>query len=121
MEVVGAYVLGVALPVLEVCRRKTDFSDLPAYADDFLIGALLLYAANAVVKQKRGGLVLLCVAWAILCGGIYGSFFSQLKNTTDVSGVPNGIVIAVKGIIFITAMVCLVLSVRSATRIAQTN
>lgn len=119
IEVIAAYVLGVMLPVLEVLRRRTDFSDLPAYADDFLIGTFLLYAAYSVVKRQRGGNVLLCTAWGILCGGMYSSFFSQLKVATDVSGAANNLVIAVKGIIFLIAIVCLVLSVRFAVAVKQ--
>lgn len=114
IEVITAAVLGLMLPVLEMFRRKTDFSDLPAYVDDFLIGVFLLYAAYSVFKQKRGADTLLSTAWGVLCGGMYGSFFTQLKVATDVSGIANNVVIAVKGIIFLIAILCLVLSIRFA-------
>lgn len=54
-EIAAAYVLGVALPVFEVCRRRTDFSDIPGYIDDFIIGALLLIAARATVRERPYG------------------------------------------------------------------
>jgi hypothetical protein len=65
-EVVAAYCLGVALPILEVCRRRTNFSDIPGYIDDFIIGALLLFAARAVVRQRPYGRALLIAALGIL-------------------------------------------------------
>ena len=55
-EVAAAYVLGIALPVLEAARRRTNFDDIPAYIDDFLIGAILLWGALAVSRGVlRGG------------------------------------------------------------------
>ena len=96
----------------------TNFDSVSSYVDDFIAGALLLYAARAVSRQQRSGPVLLVAAWAILCGGLYGSFFWQLERTlaTDVSGLANTTVVLVKGALFATAIVSLVLSVRSATR-----
>ena len=73
-EVGAAYAMGIGLPLLETLRRKTDFSNFHAYVDDFIAGALLLYAARAVTTGKKSGLTLLVVAWALLCGGLYGSF-----------------------------------------------
>ena len=78
-EVTSAYIMGITLPVLEVMRRRSNFDDIPAYIDDFLVGALLLYAARAVTLQKPSGPVLLVAAWAVLCGGLYGSIFGQLQ------------------------------------------
>jgi uncharacterized membrane protein YdcZ (DUF606 family) len=117
-EHAAAYVMGIALPALEVMRRRTNFDSVSSYVDDFIAGALLLYAARAVTRQQRSGPVLLVAAWAILCGGLYGSFFWQLERTiaTDVSGLANTTVVLVKGALFGTAIVSLVLSVRSASR-----
>ena len=39
-EIAAAYVLGIMLPVLEAARRRTNFENIPAYVDDFIIGAL---------------------------------------------------------------------------------
>ncbi len=117
-EHAAAYVMGIALPALEVMRRRTNVESVSSYVDDFIAGALLLYAARSVSRQQRSGPVLLVAAWAILCGGLYGSFFWQLERTlaTDVSGLANTTVVLVKGALFGTAIVSLVLSVRSATR-----
>ena len=115
-EVVAAYAMGVGLPLLEALRRKTNFDNFHSYVDDFIAGGLLLYAAHAITKGKKKGPVLLAVAWAVLCGGLYGSFFWQLGSaeTHDVGGLPNVTVVVVKGVLFAIALAGLVLSSRAA-------
>jgi hypothetical protein len=113
-EVVAAYALGIALPVLEVCRRRTNFSDIPGYVDDFIIGALLLFAARSAVRERPYGRTLLAAAWGILCGGLWASFFGQLYSAApnDISGLPNTTVVCIKLVIYCIAIIALVLSVR---------
>ena len=115
-EIVTAYIMGIALPVLEVLRRRTNFETIAGYVDDFIIGGLLLYAARAASLQRPNGRVYLVAAWAILCGGMYGSFFFQIESRAehDISGLPNTTVVIVKGVIFSIALVSLILSVRAA-------
>jgi hypothetical protein len=113
-EVVAAYCLGVALPVLEVCRRRANFSDVPGYLDDFIVGALLLFAARSAVRERPHSRALLAAAWGILCGGLWSSFFGQLYSSAhnDISGLPNSVVICVKLFVYCIAIVALVLSIR---------
>ena len=115
-ELLAAYGMGVALPVLEVLRRRTNFDTISGYVDDFIAGALLLYAARAVSRGRPRGPVLLVMAWAVLCGGLYGSFFHQLGSSAsqDVSGLANAAVVLVKGVLYAIALAGLALSVRSA-------
>src|SRR5262245_30497176 len=115
-HVTAAYALGVLMPALEIARRRTRFDNVPAYVDDLVIGALLLWGAWASSRRTYGP-SLLVAAWGILCGGMWSSFFGQLHNvaTTDVSGLANGTVVAVKGAIYAIALVGLWCSVRSAT------
>src|SRR5262245_44572368 len=114
-EVAAAYAMGIGLPLLETLRRRTNFETISGYVDDFIAGALLLYAARAVSRGRRGGPVLLVAAWAVLCGGLYGSFFGQLERAAshDVSGLPNAPVVAIKGLLFAVALVGLVRSLRA--------
>ena len=114
-EVAAAWVMGIALPTLETLRRGADFDNIPNYADDYLIGAFLLYAARAATRQRATGQVLLVATWAILCGGFYYSFFGQIHRaaTADVSGYPNALVIAVKGLLYAVAITALVKSIRA--------
>jgi hypothetical protein len=44
-----------------------------------------------------------------------GSFFGQLgREGDDISGLPNGLVVAIKGAIFAVALIALGLSIRTA-------
>lgn len=115
-EVGAAYAMGVGLPLLEALRRKTNFEQFPSYADDFVAGALLLYAARAATQRRRNGRVLLVIAWAVLCGGLYGSFFGQLWSdaTHDVGGLPNATVVLIKGFLYAVALSGLFFAYRAA-------
>ena len=117
-ETIAAFVVGIGLPLAEVARRRTDFSDLPAYVDDFLFGALLLFAAFRSRRGHPSGPALLAAAWGVFCGAMYYSFFGQLDTTgaKDISGLPNGLVIGVKAVLLIVGLVALFRSVLSARR-----
>jgi hypothetical protein len=120
-EVAAAYVLGVLLPILEVFRRRTNFEHLAAYVDDFIAGGLLLFAAVSVSRRRAYGPYVLVGAWGVLCGGFYGSFFAQLDAAAplDISGLPNTVVVVVKGLIFATAIVAFVRSIMDGARKVQ--
>jgi hypothetical protein len=115
-DLAAAYAMGVGLPLLETLRRRSDFSNLHSYIDDYIIGALLLYAARAVSTGKKSGPVLLTIAWAILSAGLYSSFFWQIasSDTHDVGGLPNMTVVVIKGALYAISLTALVLSARSA-------
>jgi len=115
-EVRAAYAMGILLPLLEVLRRRTNFEQLHSYVDDFIAGALLLYAAFAVTRGRRSGPVLLAVAWAVLCGGLYASFFWQLTSDAalDVGGLANSTVVAIKAGLYAIALTGLFLATRAA-------
>jgi hypothetical protein len=106
----------MALPLAELARRRTDLSALAGYADDFIAGGLLLWAALAVSRGRPGGPVRLVAAWGVLCGGLYGSFFGQLEGglPLDVSGLSTGTVLWAKGLLFGVALAALARSLRAA-------
>jgi hypothetical protein len=118
-ELAAAYAMGIALPLLEALRRRTNFDTISGYVDDFIAGGLLLYAARAVSRGRPSGPVLLATAWGVLCGGLYGSFFYQLESDAahDVSGLANSTIVLVKGVLYAIALAGLVLSVRSAAAV----
>ena len=109
--------MGIALPLLEVARRRTNFDTIAGYVDDFIVGALLLYAARAVSNARPNGPVMLVAAWAILCGGFYGSFFWQLESgaALDVSGAATSTVLAIKALLYAISIAALGLSIRAAS------
>jgi hypothetical protein len=118
-ELAAAYAMGIALPLLEVLRRRTNFDTITGYVDDFIAGGLLLYAARAVSRGRPNGPLLLAAAWGVLCGGLYPSFFGQLTDPSplDVSGQARTTVVAVKGVLYAIALVALARSVRSASTV----
>jgi hypothetical protein len=111
-------VVGVLLPLAETARRRTDFSNLPAYVDDFLAGGLLLAGAWAVTRGRSYGRGLLTGAWGVLCGGAYYSFFGQLAriDAPDPSGLPAPAVLAVKGVLWAVALGGLACAIRAFSR-----
>jgi hypothetical protein len=117
-EHAAAYAMGVGLPLLEVLRRRTNFSPLHAYVDDLLAGALLLVAARAATHGRANADAWLAGAWGILCGGLYGSFFWQLERMHEVvvGGSAGAVVVAVKGILYAIAIAAFVCSLRRAAR-----
>ncbi len=76
---------------------------------------------RAASRGRPAGPVLLVAAWGVVCGGGYYSFFGQLESRAplDVSGLPNGVVVLVKGLLLGVALASLGLSVRRAARREQ--
>ena len=122
-EVAAAYVVGILLPGLEVLRRRTNFDRPESYVDDFIAGGLLLLAASAVSRRRAYGPYLLAGAWGVLCGGLYSSFFGQLRSPLpdDISGLPNLVVVAIKGVFWAVAMAAFVQSIRGASSARETE
>jgi hypothetical protein len=114
LEVLAAYAMGLGLPILEVCRRGAHLAHFANYADDFLAGGLLVWAAVSASRRRRAGAVLLIVAWAMVCCGFYYSIVGQIQNPApmDVSGLSNLSVVLVKGALAAAALGALVLSCR---------
>jgi len=108
-----AVLFGVLLPVVETLRRYHQLSDwrvLPAWLDDWFIGAFLLYAAWRTKQDTRSGRPFLTAAWGFACAMAYVSFFFQLTNLDqpDPSGVAPAFVVTIKGVglaLFIAALV----------------
>jgi hypothetical protein len=121
-EVVSAYVLGALIPILEVLRRRTNFEQPEWYIDAFIAGGLLLFGAASVSRRRPYGPALLAGAWGVLCGGLYGSFFAQLRATTpaDISGLPNAVSAGFKGVIFVWAAAAFVRSVTKSGAVEGT-
>ena len=111
-EVITAYVMGIGLPALEVCRRGVNLVQFAGYLDDFLAGGLLLSAAILTSRRQRAGPVLLIIAWAMVCSGFYFSIVGQLRSTSDIdiSGIANSTVVLIKGLLGCAALAALVSS-----------
>jgi hypothetical protein len=113
-EVTAAWAMGVILPLLEALRRRTNFDSPAFYVDDFLAGALLLWAANSARIRHPQARLRLAGAWGVLSGGLYGSFFGQLEEwrAVDVGGQAGVVVVAIKGALYAISIAAFICAVR---------
>ncbi len=119
-----AVAFGVALPIAETIRRWNNVVYWPAFLDDWLIGAFLLWGAwatrgrgdrscgeraESVEDQRRRGWLILCGAWGFTCGMGYASFFGHLRDVgqPDVGHFPHVWVTGVIGVGWLLAIMAL--------------
>jgi hypothetical protein len=110
-----AIALGILTPLGETIRRwHTWRENPPAFFDDYLIGAFLLFGAWRVGKDVQRGRPFLAAAWAFMCGMAYVSFFGQLEDIrlgiADPAPISSGAVAAIKGVGLAIGVMCLVFS-----------
>ena len=113
-----AWIFGCALPVLETLRRYHqlgDFTQWPAWLDDFILGAALLSGAILTAHGRRENARYLAAAWGITCGMAYGSFFSTVLHldVPDPAPLAPVWVAAIKGVGFALAIVALIGALRA--------
>ena len=111
-----AYVFGILVPLGETIRRWHQLGQLrylPAWLDDYILGALLLYGAWRTGRDVRGGQRFLAAAWGFTCGMAYASFFLQLEHLHDDPAPISGVwVLVIKGVGFALALLALAGSLR---------
>jgi hypothetical protein len=111
-----AVVIGVLLPLAETVRRWPLWDEYPpAFLDDFLIGAFLLYGAWRCSRDPVNGRIVLAAAWSFACGIGYGSFFAHIRylETPDPSGIPHIWVATILGVGWILCILGLITTIRS--------
>jgi len=113
-----AWIFGCALPVLETSRRWQqlgDFTQWPAWLDDFILGAALLTGAILTARGRHENARYLAAAWGITCGMAYGSFFSTLLHldVPDPGPLAPLWVAMIKGLGFALAIVGLIGALRA--------
>jgi len=117
-EVAAAFVMGALIPVLETIRRGFTYwtIEFTTMFEDYVAGALLLIGAWSSYQSRRGGAVILVLAWAYFAGLMSSSFWSQLEETLrQTSTEPHNIlVVVVKFVLWATCIVSLVLATRTA-------
>jgi hypothetical protein len=119
-----ALTFGVLAPVGETVRRWSTWREYPpAIADDYLMGALLLWGAWAAGRDPRRGRAALATAWGFTCGLGYYSFFEQVRRNglgeIDPAPIPSSWMAAIKGIGLVFAALALVLTLRSSDDAAE--
>ena len=113
-----AWIFGCALPVLETLRRYHqlgDFTQWPAWLDDFILGAALLSGAILTAHGRRENARYLAAAWGITCGMAYGAFFSTVLHldVPDPAPLAPVWVAAIKGVGFALAIAALIGALRA--------
>lgn len=107
-----AFVGGFLTPLLETARRWHQLTD-PRYFiswfDDYIIGGFLFFAAWKTYKSVAKGRKYLIASWGFAGGMSFYSFFSQLQalDQPDPAPVSPSAVAIVKGIMFLTCILCL--------------
>ena len=84
--------MGVFLPAAETTRRIKQMTDLNTFFtwfDDYILGAILLFAAYMVFKNKINSIAYLIAAWGIGTGALFLSFLGQLDYYQSDTGDPG--------------------------------
>ncbi|NNL67964.1 MAG: hypothetical protein HKP30_17075 [Myxococcales bacterium] len=115
-EVASAFVLGAALPILETVRRGLGFENVTTVVEDYLAGALLLTAGWASLRRLRAAPIFLVIAWAMLAGGLFPSFFGHLEAIlrNEVSGSREVTIVAVKAVLYAICLASLLKASKAA-------
>lgn len=108
-----AYFFGLATPLAETLRRRgTWWDNVPAFLDDYILGAFLIAGALATRKRSAQSRALLAAAWGFACAMAYSSvafhWFSMRSGQPDPAGIPTQWVFAIKvfgGLVFVGALI----------------
>jgi hypothetical protein len=89
-------------------------ANVPAWLDDYIASALLLYAWHSGRKHAADSRPYLMAAWGYTLGIAYMSFFGQLSSAQpDPSGFSQIYVAGFKGFGLFVSALCLALSWRA--------
>jgi hypothetical protein len=113
-----ALIAGIVLPILETARRWEELGDLrmfPAWFDDYLIAAFLIYGWWKTRGSVTAGRPTLAAAWGFACGMAYMSFFGTLVDLSqpDPSGLASSTVAVVKAVMMSVAIAALIGALRA--------
>lgn len=84
--------MGLFLPIAETVRRSNQIGDLVhffSWFDDYILGAVLLWAAYLVLKHKANAVAYLIAAWGIAAGALLLSFLGQFSYYQTATGDPG--------------------------------
>jgi hypothetical protein len=106
--------MGIALPVTQAVRiRMNALENWPFWANDYFLGAFLLFAFWKSKRDHARGQQYLAAAWGVACGMLYMSFFSHLvrsRGPFSNAGISNDILTALVGLGFIISIIGMILS-----------
>lgn len=108
-----AIVIGLALPVGESIRRWGTGAPWQAWADDFVLGAVLLAAAWSFRRGPESGRRCLIGARGFVCGAGMMSLLGNMRDLGEPenANIPRAVVLAVIGAGWIVAVGALVATI----------
>ncbi|WP_312162608.1 hypothetical protein [Phenylobacterium sp.] len=119
----SAALLGVLFPVLETARRGLGawLTTPVTLLEDYVAGALLLWAAFAVLRSRPAGWLIMLAASAYTTGMMSSSFLKQLE--AQLQGVAweanQGLVVAIK--LFLWGLPLILTIVAARTLLGRAN
>lgn len=118
--VVSAAVLGVLFPLLETLRRGLGawLTTPVTLLEDYVAGALLLWAAIFLAQRRASGWVVMLAAAAYATGMMSSSFWKQLEAqlTGETWEANQGVVIAFKLFLWGLPLILTIVSARAVLR-----
>jgi hypothetical protein len=118
-----AAVMGIFLPLAETVRRSNQLLDLTrffSWFDDYILGAVLLWAVYEVKKNKNSSVSYLIAAWGFTAGALFLSFLSQFeyyRTSTGDPGIFSTTFVAIaKGLILVYMLVGLHFAIKSQVK-----
>lgn len=118
--VIAAALLGVLFPLLETLRRGFSawLTTPVTLLEDYVAGALLLWAAVFLAQRRPSGWVVMLVAAAYATGMMSSSFWKQLEAqlTGETWEDSQGVVVAFKLFLWGVPLILTLLSARAVLR-----
>jgi hypothetical protein len=110
-----AFTIGVLVPVAETIRRRGQLlqpENFIYWFDDYVLGAILLFAAWKAKQNPVHGQKYLSAAWGLATGALFLSTLSQIERLggTDPSAMPPLTVAAIKALLLVLALSGLITS-----------
>lgn len=110
-----AFTIGVLVPVAETIRRRGQLlqpENFIYWFDDYVLGAILLFAAWKAKQNPVHGQKYLSAAWGLATGALFLSMLGQIERLggTDPSAMPPLTVAAIKALLLVLALSGLITS-----------
>ncbi|MBA4012024.1 MAG: hypothetical protein C0481_09190 [Phenylobacterium sp.] len=123
--VISAAVLGVLFPLLETLRRGLGawLTTPVTLLEDYVAGALLLWAAVFLAQRRPSGWVVMLAAAAYTTGMMSSSFWKQLEAqlTGETWEDNQGVVIAFKLLLWGLPLILTIISAKAVLRERATS
>ena len=110
-----AFIIGALIPIAETIRRRNQLLQLQHFIywfDDYILGAVLLFAAWKAKQNPLDGQKYLSAAWGLATGALFLSTLGQVERLggTDPSAMSPLTVAVIKAVLLILALSGLITS-----------